>query len=97
MKKILIVPAMLFIISASGQPNKSVYLKWKLQPGEVLVYNTIMQEIDTANFKDFSLDFGILSKAFEDSTNNKTAQAKKFFSELNKSLAENALVTKLTE
>ncbi|MEP6750455.1 MAG: hypothetical protein ABJB86_22140, partial [Bacteroidota bacterium] len=97
MKAILTISAIFFIVAASAQTGNPVFLKWKLQPKEILAYNTVMQEIDTANFKDFSVDFGILLKIFEDSTNKKTDEAKKFFSEINKSLKENGLVTKLRE
>src|ERR1700733_6416802 len=97
MKTIVTFIAAVCMVAVSAQTGNPVFLKWKLQPKEVLVYNTVMQEIDTANFKETSFDLGVLSKLFEDSSNKKTNEAKKFFSEINKSLKGNDLVTKLKE
>ncbi|HXB13052.1 MAG TPA: hypothetical protein VNZ45_13780 [Bacteroidia bacterium] len=74
-------------------------MRWKLHPDEVITYTTIMQEIDTANFKDFSMDvkgfFGKLSNLDGDSLLNKEIEAKKFLAHLNKYL-NGSLVTYLT-
>ncbi|MBS1501373.1 MAG: hypothetical protein JST32_04895 [Bacteroidetes bacterium] len=36
----------------SQSADQPVFLKWRLKPGEVLTYKTVMDEIDTANHKD---------------------------------------------
>ncbi|HTB06904.1 MAG TPA: hypothetical protein VK806_08135 [Bacteroidia bacterium] len=100
-KKAFITFAVIFLsIIAYGQKGKRVFLQWKLQPKEVLSYKTTMEEIDTANFKDFSIDykgfFGVLDKLVDDSTLSKEIEAKKFLTQLNKYL-NSTLVTYLTE
>jgi hypothetical protein len=43
-------------LSAFSQSTDVAFLKWKLKPNEVLSYKASMDEIDTANHKDFSMD-----------------------------------------
>lgn len=74
-------PLTVFLISltcsAFSQSNAPVFLKWKLRPGETITYKTIMQEVDTANRKDFSMSgFG---KLMGDSVN---ADMQKVFKQL---------------
>ena len=65
--------------SAFSQNNTPIFLKWKLKPGETIVYKTIMQEVDTANRKDFSMNgFG---KLMGDSVN---ADMQNVFKQLSK-------------
>jgi hypothetical protein len=97
-KRALVTLLMLFI-SLTSYSQKKVFMRWKLHPDEVITYTTIMQEIDTANFKDFSMDvkgfFGKLSNLDGDSLLNKEIEAKKFLAHLNKYL-NGSLVTYLT-
>ena len=82
--------------------QRKVFLKWKLQPGEILSYKTIMEEIDTTKYKDFSVDFkgflGSLGQLADDSNLdiNKEIAAKKFMGLLNKYLNSD-MMTYLTE
>jgi hypothetical protein len=87
--------AIILSVTTFGQSNTTVFLKWKIQPNEILTYKTVMEEIDTANFQDLSMDFDGLFNLLNDSTNSKTNDAKKFFSEINKSFNNNGLITNL--
>jgi len=79
-----------------AQTNESVFLKWKIRQQETLTYKTVMQEIDTANFKEVSLNLGGLAKLFEDTTSAHKNAVKRLFSEVNKSLEKNDLITDLS-
>lgn len=64
--KPLFIGLFLFVIApAFAQNSNPVFLKWKLKPGEVITYKTIMKEIDTANSK---MSFGFMDKLMGDST-----------------------------
>jgi len=63
--------------------ENSIFLKWKLNPNEVLHYKTVMQEIDTANHKDFSMD-GMMKATGVDKDSTNIEDVKKMFKELAK-------------
>lgn len=62
---------------AFSQNNATVFLKWKLKAGETITYKTIMQEVDTANRKDFNMNG--MAKLMGDSVN---ADMQKVFKQL---------------
>ncbi|MDP9080486.1 MAG: hypothetical protein M3O71_23935 [Bacteroidota bacterium] len=66
-------------------------MKWKLKPGEVITYKTIIEEIDTANHKDFALDG--LVKALGSDTN--TAEIQKMFKQFSQATSVSDFVTHL--
>lgn len=90
-------------LSVISFAQKKVFLKWKLQPKEVISYKTTMSEIDTANYKDFSIDasglFGKLGSIAHDSlfSSDKDIEAKKFFTKLNDYVKNGSLITYLTK
>jgi len=65
LKSLCIVLCVLLVSPVFAQNSTPVLLKWKLKPGEVIAYRTIMQEIDTANTKFPS--FGEMDKSTSDS------------------------------
>jgi len=69
----------LISLSASSQNTDAVFMKWKLKANEVLSYKTTMEEIDTANHKDFVMN-GFMKVMDNDSVQ---ADLKKFFKQLN--------------
>jgi len=84
---------LLMSIPTYSQKNKEVELNWKIAPQETLTYQTIMNEIDTSVVE---VNFGDLSKAFADSTEDKTNEAKNLFKQLNESFKSIDLLTDLT-
>ncbi|HTA84536.1 MAG TPA: hypothetical protein VK783_16450 [Bacteroidia bacterium] len=91
---------LILLLSVTVFAQRKVFLKWKLQSNEVIAYKTTMQEIDTANYKDLSVNlngmFGNLGMNYEDSTTNKEIEAIRFLTKLNKYLNSN-IITYLTE
>lgn len=82
--------------SAASQTNESpVFLKWKLKPGEVLTYKTLMNEVDTPNHKDLSMEGMMRSIGIKDTSDQ--AQMKKIMAQLSKSVEKLDLVTNLSE
>src|ERR1700744_944970 len=80
----------------SQTKDSPVFLKWKLKPGEVLSYKTVMDEIDTANHKDMSM--AGFSKALGisgDSTHDE--DFKKVIKQLNAQVQHANFITQLTE
>jgi hypothetical protein len=77
--------------TAFSQNNDPVFLRWKLNPGETITYKTVMEEIDTANHKDFAMDG--LSKSFGNDAND--ADFKKMVKQLNKLTSQSDFVTYL--
>jgi len=65
-------------------------MKWKLKPGEVISYKTSMDEIDTANRRDF--DMSGMSKLI---TGEKDTSSQKFLKQLNKLAMNSSFVTHL--
>jgi hypothetical protein len=50
MLKYLLLNLLLFVSALSfAQEDHSVLLKWKLKPGEVIAYKTVMKNIDSAS------------------------------------------------
>ncbi|HEY4150837.1 MAG TPA: hypothetical protein VGM41_17990 [Chitinophagaceae bacterium] len=85
------------LISATTIAQKNtVFLKWKIKPNEVLVYKTVMEDIDTATSKKLSINFGGGSGLLKDSATDDTHAGKELFSDLEKSLSESNIVTNLT-
>ena len=75
--------------------DSTVFLKWKLKPGEVLGYKTEMREIDTANHQDF--DMSGLWGSIHGKDTSKLADLRKIMSKLNKEIHNFEMVTQLTE
>ena len=75
--------------------DSTVFLKWKLKPGEVLGYKTEMREIDTANHQDF--DMSGLWGSIHGKDTSKLADLRKIMSKLNKEIQNFEMVTQLTE
>jgi hypothetical protein len=93
--KILFVSALAIVTSnAFAQSSDRVFLKWKLKPGEVLSYKTIMDDIDTANKANFGVN-GIFKTMGIDSAN--AGKMQEIFKELNSAVGSANLVTTLTE
>jgi hypothetical protein len=80
-------------LSAFSQNIDAVFMKWKLKPNEVLSYKTTMEEIDTANHKDFSMD-GFMKSMGNDSVR---ADLKKFFKQFNIEIPHPNYITHLKE
>jgi len=95
----LITLCFLFICSlAFGQTGDTVFMKWKLKPGEVIKYKTLMDEKDSANYVNFSIPSAI-DKVFgdssrSDSTNKMMAD---FFKQATKAQEHIVYMTTLTE
>ena len=72
-------------LAAFAQSNEAVFMKWKIKPGDSIVYKTIMDEIDTANAK-FSIS-GMAKSMGNDSINK---EEEKIFKQLRNGLKENS-------
>jgi len=85
---------LLFFVSALtfAQQDQSVLLKWKLKPGEVISYKTVMKNIDSAN--SFSMG-NFLKSNGADSANS--TEAEKMLKKLSGAMENNDYVTTLTE
>jgi hypothetical protein len=81
-------------ISLFAQRTESVFLKWKLKPNEDLYYKTVMEEIDTANYKDFAADE--LFKSIG-GTGANVNEMKKMFKQINKAINISTLIAHLQE
>jgi len=83
-------------LSAFGQTNDdaSVFLKWKLKPGEVLIYKTEMKEMDTANHKDLNID-GFARLLGKDTAS--ISDERKIITRLSKEIQNYDMITQLTE
>ncbi|MBL4704929.1 MAG: hypothetical protein JKY54_10425 [Flavobacteriales bacterium] len=94
MRKLFTLSLGVFIgISAFSQENKEVELNWKINPGEIVTYQTIMNEIDTSTIE---YNFGNLFEVFMDSTEDVMDEAKNLLKELNESFKNINLLTELT-
>ncbi len=93
MKPVLTLLLSVITFSTIGQNNTAVRLQWKVAHNEKLTYFTVMSDIDTASFE---MDFGILGKAFSDSTKNGLEESKAFFKRLNDVQKNQDYVTTLT-
>jgi len=83
----------LSLLSFSQSKDSTVFMKWKLKPNEVLSYKTVMQEIDTANHKDFSMD-GMM-KAMGMDKKKDFDEARAMFKKLNAQMQNTNFVTHL--
>lgn len=81
--------------SFSQSRDTTVFLKWKLKPGEGLTYKTIMKEIDTINHKDISMSG--LSKAIGVEDKSLTIKIDEEIKKLNAELEDVGFLTHLTE
>jgi hypothetical protein len=88
---------MLIAVATFGQADKTVILKWKLRPNEVLSYRTIIQDIDTIHAKDLSIDMGPLADLVGDSAKQAASKARQELSAYNKSIEDNGLIFNLAE
>ncbi len=74
--------------------DSSVFLKWKLKPGEALVYKTVMDETDTAGRN--NLGSGMMKMlGFQDTSN--MAEMNRTLKEMIKGFKKDGMVVKLTE
>ncbi len=73
--------------------DSTVFMKWKLKPNEVLSYKTEMQEIDTANHKDFSFEGLFKSMGVDNNDDHFDEMVKK----LNTEIRNANFITHLTE
>src|SRR6185437_4781904 len=92
-KYTLIVFLVLLKIHAFSQKTDSVFLKWKLKPGEIIAYKTTFEEIDTANNKDLAMN-GFMRTMGD---NADTADFQKVFKQLSKIAVQSNFVTYLKE
>lgn len=88
----------LFICSLTfGQTGDAVFMKWKLKPGEVVRYKTLIDEKDSADYKNFSMPaFNKLSGDTSQTDSTKKLMAD-FFKQVSKAQAHTVYVTALTE
>ena len=93
MFKYLFFTLLLFVSTLTfAQQDHSVLLKWKLKPGEIITYKTVLKNIDSAS----SFSMGNFFKGSgADSANS--AQADKTLKELRGAMENNNYVTTLTE
>ncbi len=86
---------LLLLISLSAfsqtQNQEAVFLKWKLQPNEVISYKTTMQEIDTANHRGLAMDSLIKSSRI----NDQAAEFEKAMKQLDKEIQLSNFITNL--
>jgi len=80
--------------SAFSQNNKTVFLKWKLDPNEVITYKTIMVGVDTADKK---FDMSGLTKAMGAGDAVNWDDAQKMLKKINATLQPGSIVTTLAE
>jgi hypothetical protein len=88
--------ALLVIISlvAIAQSNEAVFMKWKIKPGDSIVYKTIMEETDTANHSSFS--FGGMKKMMGGDSTSWGTQMQKILKEVQND-THSQYLTSLTE
>lgn len=87
-----IVFLLISFVAAKGQNPEGVFLKWKIQPSESLIYRTIMEETDRSENIDSSDILSLLRIAM-DSANKKD---KKLIKELKEMYENEGTITKLT-
>ena len=93
MKQKLTILFAVITLTAFGQKNQTVDLKWKLETNEKLNYMTVMSDIDTSSIE---MDFGGLFKALSDSTDNGLKESKNFFKKFNDAFKNQDYVTTLS-
>lgn len=82
--KILRIFVVLFVLTVAASAQEAVELRWKLQPGEVLKYQTIMDALDESKI---SFDFSQFLETAEGSTGENT-ELEKMLSDLNKAFKD---------
>jgi hypothetical protein len=97
MKLILALIVILYTTAAVAQESDTVFLKWKLAPKEVISYKTVMEEIDTANSKNLSFNFGAFNKFFADTSNGIAGKLQSMFGDINKAFDKYDFITNLSE
>ncbi|MBS1635180.1 MAG: hypothetical protein JST26_04600 [Bacteroidetes bacterium] len=80
-------------LTALGQKNRTVELRWKIEKNEKLNYQTIMSNIDTTKFE---MNFGKAFQALFDSANNEASETQKLVKSFGKALQNTDYVTTLT-
>lgn len=96
-KPLLIGSFAMLSLSAFCQTNDStVFLKWKLKPGEVLTYKTEMKEIDTAKRNDINFN-GLARLMGANEKNVDSLGLNKMANDLNKQLQMFDFITRLSE
>jgi hypothetical protein len=93
MKQKLTILFAVITLTAFGQKNQTVDLKWKIGTNEKLNYLTVMSDIDTSSFE---MDFGGLFKALSDSTDKGLNESKSFFKKFNDAFKNQDYVTTLS-
>jgi len=83
----------LSLLVFSQTKDSTIFMKWKLKPNEILSYKTVMQEIDTANHIDFSMD-GMM-KAIGINKKEDFDEARAIFKKLNAQMQNANFVTHL--
>ncbi len=89
-KTLVIIIATVFYNLSVAQSADKVKLQWKLEDDEKIVYQTLMNEIDTSSFK---FDFGNLFDSLSDSI---SAESKNMFNKIQESFSDIDLVTTLS-
>lgn len=93
MKQKLTILFAVITLTAFGQKNQTVDLKWKIGTNEKLNYLTVMSDIDTSSIE---MDFGGLFKALSDSTINGLKESKSIFKKFNDAFKTLDYVTTLS-
>jgi len=93
MKLKLTILFVVITLTAFGQKNQTVDLKWKIGKNEELNYLTVMSDIDTSSIE---MDFGGLFNALSDSTGNGLEKSKDLFKKINDAFKNQDFVTTLT-
>jgi hypothetical protein len=93
MKQKLTILFAVITLTAFGQKNQTVDLKWKIGKNEKLNYLTVMSDIDTSSIE---MDFGGLFKALSDSTDNGLKESKNIFKKFNEAFKNQDFVTTLS-
>jgi hypothetical protein len=98
MKKIYLISLVtLAALVLSAQSNDKIVMKWKLKPGEVLTYKTALDQIDTADYKSTTFNFGSFIKSLSDSSGNAEKKASELIDEFNKEFKNTKLISVMTE
>lgn len=93
MKQKLTIFFAVITLTAFGQKNQTVDLRWKIEKNENLNYLTVMSDIDTSSIE---MDFSGLFKALSDSTDIGLKESKNFFKKFNEAFENLDFVTTLT-
>ncbi|MBK0380923.1 hypothetical protein [Mucilaginibacter segetis] len=79
-----------FSLAAIAQTPETVFLKWKLKPGEVLAYKTIM-ETDTTDNKGVLLNGGLINQVM--GSDSSSGEVKKLLKQLTELSGGNGITT----